>query len=625
MAKIVRTKKGKKKNKVASVFVIILALVLFAENCALGVIWIPYIIEKNTHDSMIMSLAPQTPGAEAASEVSALATRQYIYARLLTEKLARYEVTNDDYSEFEALFNETVKAWETSIYLNDKAVEIASLLEIEEQKDGYSGVYGSSDFALNETTEPSNPFVLHAEAADDEPSAREFAEEFTKQYDKAPAGKKIKTLAEYYNTDAKSIFYELKQTQAILEGAAYEDLGDTMHKWYIGAKTTAAAGKVCAVVVSGGTAGVAAAGTGLVIAGCDAAVSVGATTCEICLGSDNKLTKTLDKTSEFTGIISGISSPFSIASSSNAEKLIFATSTLADAADGKILGGAVDVDNDGTVKLCTFQVSPEKMTHEELVKDIKQRFKKYDGKDIFTKKTAEDIADGIEQYINEEPEHSIEECTDEELNEAINDNSLPISDEEIVEKADELGNEINTSVSEGTMIDVSDEPPVIAVTPELDEITGAWYIDLKYNNMSSDLVDDINNGIASMFGEDVAEAAIENHMDEDAFASGYMNIENTSGDNVLVTLYFFDEYGAPAAYETMTGSMKDGVLKLRQKEYVSGDNSAISDGINKLEMEFFKTETEIYSLGTYSLESYFLNADIDYHGTLYSDEVYWDF
>lgn len=624
MAKFERTPKGKKKNRVASVFVILLSLILIIESITLSITWIPYIIQKNTHDSMIMSLAAQTPGAEAASQISALATRQYVYARLLTEKLARCEVTDDDYSEFEALYNETVQAWETSIYLNDKATEIALILEAEEQKDGYSGVYGESDYAFNETNEPANPFVLHAKAADDGLSAREFAEEFTRQYDQAPAGKKIKTLAEYYNTDAKSIFYELKQTQAILEGAAYEDLGDTMNKWYIGAKATAAAGKVCAVVVTGGTAGAAAAGTGLVIAGCDAAVSVGATTCEICLGSNHTLTKTLDKTSEFTGIISAASSVSSIASATNADKIIFAASSLADAADGKVLGGAVDVDYDGTVKLCTFQVSPEKMTHDELVKDIKQRFKKYDGKDIFNKNTAEAIADGLEKYNKEEPQRSIEECTDEELDKALNENTIQLTNEEIIQKADELVDKIQTAVNEGTMLDVADESPDCLIKPELDDITGAWKIDFTLNNMSSQLVDNITNGISTMFGEDVADAAIENYMDEKVSMSAYMNIEETAGDKALVTLYFFDEYGEPAAYETMTGSMKDGVLKLKQKEYVSGDNAAISDGINELEMEFYVSDTGTFTSGTYSLESYFLNADIEYNGTMYSADEYWD-
>lgn len=135
-------------------------------------------------------------------------------------------------------------------------------------------------------------------------------EEISNVFDRAPAGKKIKTLAEFLKVDAKRAFQILKQDQAEVEAAAWNEAGDTFQKLETsavlikdGCKVT---GFVGGVILSGGTAGFAASGavsqTVAIVTGADLVLEISDDAAHISLGNNNKV-------SEIVGDICKITEP----------------------------------------------------------------------------------------------------------------------------------------------------------------------------------------------------------------------------------------------------------------------------------------------------------------------------
>lgn len=123
------------------------------------------------------------------------------------------------------------------------------------------------------------------------------AQEISNIFDRAPAGQKIKTLAQHLGVDAKRAFQILQQAQAEVEANAWNEAGDTFQKL----ETTAVvikdgakvAGFIGGIAVSGGVAGLAAAGTAtkaaVVIGGADLVLEVTEDASKIALGNNNKV------------------------------------------------------------------------------------------------------------------------------------------------------------------------------------------------------------------------------------------------------------------------------------------------------------------------------------------------
>lgn len=122
-------------------------------------------------------------------------------------------------------------------------------------------------------------------------------QEISNIFDKAPAGKKIATLAKHLGVDAKKAFQILKQDQAQVEADAWNEAGDTFQKL----ETTAVvikdgckvAGFVGTIALTGGTSAIAAgstlAKTAVVVSGADLALEVTDDGAKIALGNKNKI------------------------------------------------------------------------------------------------------------------------------------------------------------------------------------------------------------------------------------------------------------------------------------------------------------------------------------------------
>lgn len=137
------------------------------------------------------------------------------------------------------------------------------------------------------------------------------AQEISNVFDKAPAGKKIKTLAQFLGVDAKRAFKILKTDQEFVKADAWNEAGDTFKKLEASAVAIKdgckVAGFVGGVVLSGGVAGIAAEGTALsqmavTVGGADLVLEVGEDSAIISLGDNNKF-------SSFFGNARTITSP----------------------------------------------------------------------------------------------------------------------------------------------------------------------------------------------------------------------------------------------------------------------------------------------------------------------------
>ncbi len=138
-------------------------------------------------------------------------------------------------------------------------------------------------------------------------------------FDKAPAGQKIKTLAKHLGVDAKRAALILKQAQDQTEADAWNEAGDTFQKLETSAVVIKdgckVVGFVGGIIVSGGTAGLAAATTvtkaAVIVSGADLVLEVTEDGAKIALGNHNKVAEFIGdvrKVTEPVGTILSISS-----------------------------------------------------------------------------------------------------------------------------------------------------------------------------------------------------------------------------------------------------------------------------------------------------------------------------
>lgn len=122
-------------------------------------------------------------------------------------------------------------------------------------------------------------------------------QEISNIFDKAPAGKKIATLAKHLGVDAKKAFQILKQDQAQVEANAWNEAGDTFQKLETTAVVIKDACKVVGfiggVAISGGTSvimtGSALTKATVIVSGADLALEITDDGAKIALGNQNKI------------------------------------------------------------------------------------------------------------------------------------------------------------------------------------------------------------------------------------------------------------------------------------------------------------------------------------------------
>ncbi len=127
-------------------------------------------------------------------------------------------------------------------------------------------------------------------------------QEISNIFDKAPAGKKIATLAKFLNTDAKKAFKILQQDQNQVTADAWNDAGNKLKDLETSAIVLKDACKVTVtigtVIATGGTAAVASASTltqsAVLVSGADVVLEVSSDVAKITLGDGNKISNVID-------------------------------------------------------------------------------------------------------------------------------------------------------------------------------------------------------------------------------------------------------------------------------------------------------------------------------------------
>lgn len=122
-------------------------------------------------------------------------------------------------------------------------------------------------------------------------------QEISNIFDKAPAGKKILTLAKYLGVDAQKAYQILKNDQAQVEADAWNEAGDTFQKLETSAVVIKDAAKVTGfvgtIVMTGGTSAIASSGiigqAAVVVSGADLVLEITDDSAKIALGNNNKI------------------------------------------------------------------------------------------------------------------------------------------------------------------------------------------------------------------------------------------------------------------------------------------------------------------------------------------------
>ena len=233
---------------------------------------------------------------ETANLTAAVTINSYLTARAYLDLILEYDTGNmseDDAEEFVSLINDATVMFENTELLS---YELADAVDAWEESGKERDEAELKELSASATYKLSFSQNVYA---DEKSSAKEWAEDIVKTYDNAQPGKGLRTLAEQMGTDAKHAYAQLKQAQAILEGAAYTDVADKADTIVTGLKTLKAAGTTASFViaVSAAPASVGLVETGgILCTGLSAIAQVGSLGSQIICGTeDNYVSATFDK------------------------------------------------------------------------------------------------------------------------------------------------------------------------------------------------------------------------------------------------------------------------------------------------------------------------------------------
>ncbi len=252
---------------------------------------------KGDDSEMIKITLPAATQAEQAVNVTAsLAVNSYLCARAYLDLFLDYDVQNmseADAKAFVQTLKNAITTFEDADKLSSALVEATDVWE--KMTDDEKPVMTSLRMNLFS-------LGLTAHAAADS-GAKKWAQDLVDAYDKAPAGKGIRTLADQLGTDSKHAYAQLKQALAVLEGAEYTEIADkanTAVKVATGLKAAGtAAGLVIAVAAApaAGTLGAVAKTGGVVCSGINTVLEVGSAGSIIYNnGEENEISIACDKT-----------------------------------------------------------------------------------------------------------------------------------------------------------------------------------------------------------------------------------------------------------------------------------------------------------------------------------------
>ena len=260
-----------------------------------------------------VTIPAPTAAEEAVDVTAALALENYMTARAYLDKFLTSDIssmTEAQAAEYKEMLDNSIRLFENTEKLSDA---LTKAVEVWEKTDGdVAPTYIELSYAHHESGAPANwgpralmkpqsGIMTRIFAADS--SAVAWAKDITDRFDKAPAGKGIRTLASQLGTDAKHAYAQLKQAQAILEGATYTEIADAANTAYQTATVLKTAGTAAGLVISvaaapaAGAVGAVVKTGGVVMGGINTLLEIGSTgTILYTNGEGNELTAAFDKT-----------------------------------------------------------------------------------------------------------------------------------------------------------------------------------------------------------------------------------------------------------------------------------------------------------------------------------------
>ena len=300
---------------------------------------------------------PEPESLKVANEATTVALRQYIYARLATEKFLTLDSSSTTMEEVSDIVDELLVIWENAEQYSLAAEEISSkaekILEISVSKQ--ESLIGRHKLQLMSLASVPSGLQFYGLAADPKKLGSQiWAENLTKQFDALKGAKLYKQLAQQLGTDAKSAFEQMQLAQSIIHGQATEDAAfwDKMTKAAQATKTASKVGVfVVGTIVTGGGS-IAALGTssmtlgttaGVIVGGTDCIVDIAATGSNIILGENHQVTVGFDDVKEKLAPVSAVVGLASLNAAETGEQLSYIGDTLTDwFFEGKVMGVKVD-------------------------------------------------------------------------------------------------------------------------------------------------------------------------------------------------------------------------------------------------------------------------------------------
>lgn len=296
-----------KRNKRILLFVLIIAM-LSSNLCGCSP-------AKETNINRVKLTFPEITKEEALVNTTAmLSVNYYLTARAYLDKWLSQDVsdmTQEEFEEFTLLLKQAIALFEDVEKLSATLNKVADVWETKayENKPAMEKI---SKQNLNFV----NPVAIYA--ANPSP-AKKWAQDIVDTFDKAPAGKGIRTLAKHLDTDAKRAYIQLKQALDILEGEEYTEISkkaNTAIQVASALKTAGSIAQLGIAIAAAPPAGVLGAVTntgGLVCSGASTLLEIGSTGSIIYYnGEDNHISIACDKTQAQFGPIGQVFSVMSL-------------------------------------------------------------------------------------------------------------------------------------------------------------------------------------------------------------------------------------------------------------------------------------------------------------------------
>ncbi len=269
-------------------------------------------ISNGTSNSepIIIERQPEPDGIKMANSATALALRQYVFARIKTEEFLSIDVKTISKEEIVKRIDDIVLAWETADALASGAVEITDTviasLDPSLAKQTAASQKTEAKFSTLAWTDKSVSAVSLRASSETKVDSQTWAENLTKQYDALSGGKRYSQLARQLGIDIKTAVEQMALAQKLIHNAADLEEAQAEVAAYTqsiniveGYKTASKVGLfVGATIATGGGSLTSLAGSSVslgkagavIVGGVDCIVAVGETTSSIVLGENHQVT-----------------------------------------------------------------------------------------------------------------------------------------------------------------------------------------------------------------------------------------------------------------------------------------------------------------------------------------------